>query len=110
MRVVIGSAQGRRYFDITLTGPLLSGNGTFSTDGTCAVCVPGAGLLSLTINIGPDTGAAAFDISDDALGPTAYSRAQNLLSYTGTNSETGDLLVIFSSRFSPWNLQLAGDG
>ena len=60
--------------DITFAGSL-SGSGTFSTDGTCALCVPGAGLLSLTINIGPDSGTDAFDLSDDGLGPlTLYQR------------------------------------
>jgi hypothetical protein len=53
-------------FNITLSGSL-SGSGTFTTDGTCVICMPsGLGLLSLTINIGPDSGTDAFDIRDDA--------------------------------------------
>ena len=49
-------------FDITLTGDpgSLSGDGTFTTDGICSVCFPGMGLLSVTINIGPDSGMNAF--------------------------------------------------
>jgi len=37
-------------FDITLTGNpgSPSGSGTFSTDGTCTLCTPASGLLSLT--------------------------------------------------------------
>src|SRR5262245_29640471 len=45
-------------FDITLTGT--SGSGTLTTDGICAACEPGAGLLSLTINIGQDSGMNAL--------------------------------------------------
>jgi hypothetical protein len=46
-------------FNITLTGELgsPSGSGTFTTDGIRVLCRPsglGGGLLSLTINIGPD--------------------------------------------------------
>jgi hypothetical protein len=52
----------------------------------------GLGLLSLTINIGPDSGMNAFDISDDHLGTVFYQRGANFLSYSGTNSETGDVL------------------
>ena len=79
-------------FNITLSGSL-SGSGTFTTDGTCVICMPsGLGLLSLTINIGPDSGMNAFDISDDHLGPVFYQRGADFLSYSGTNSETGDVL------------------
>jgi hypothetical protein len=56
-------------FDITLSGTTLSGSGTFTTDGTCSLCkFPGFGLLSLTINIGPDSGADAFDLSTSQRG------------------------------------------
>ena len=57
------------------------------------MCLPGAGVLSLTINIGSDSGTDAFDISDDALGAlTLYERPTNTFAYQGTNSETNDFL------------------
>ena len=80
-------------FHIALSGTTLSGSGTFTTDGTCQMCLPGAGFLSLTINIGSDSGTDAFDISDDALGAlTLYERPTNTFAYQGTNSETNDFL------------------
>ena len=91
-------------FNITLTGDL-SGSGTFTTDGICTLCEPGLGLLSLTINIGPDSGTDAFDISDDFFSgppPTFYDRPPNQLSYGGVNSETGDTLNMLF--FSQWEL------
>ena len=42
-------------FHITLSGTTLSGTGTFTTDGKCQMCLPGAGFLSLTIKIGSDS-------------------------------------------------------
>jgi len=92
-------------FDITFLGSL-SGSGAFSTDGTCTLCqFPGFGLLSLTINIGPDGGTDAFDISDDGLGLTLYQRPPNNLAYTGTNSETNDFLDM---ELNIWSLTRAG--
>ena len=91
--------------NITFSGSL-SGNGTFSTDGTCTLCRPGFGLLSLTINIGPDSGADAFDLSDDGLGAlTLYQRPGNTLAYQGTNSETDDFLDM---ELNIWFLTRAG--
>src|SRR5262249_32489017 len=94
-------------FDITLSGTTLSGSGTFTTDGTCSLCrFPGFGLLSLTINIGPDSGADAFDLSDDGLGAlTLYQRPGNTLAYQGTNSETNDFLDM---ELNIWFLTRAG--
>src|SRR5215469_2398246 len=95
-------------FDITLTGNPASpsGNGTFSTDGTCTLCTPGSGLLSLTVNIGPNSGPDAFDISDDALGTLVlYQRSTNTLAYQGTNSETNDFLDM---ELNIWFLTRAG--
>ena len=95
-------------FDITLTGNpgSPSGSGTFSTDGTCTLCTPGSGLLSLTVNIGPNSGTDAFDISDDALGTlTLYQRSANTLAYQGTNSETNDFLDM---ELNIWFLTRAG--
>jgi hypothetical protein len=66
---------------------------------------PGAGLLSLTINIGPDSGASAFDISDDFPGPTIYNRPANNLLYIRINSETNDVLDM---SFNNWGLNRAG--
>ena len=91
--------------NITFSGSL-SGSGTFSTDGTCTLCVPSAGLLSLAINIGPDSGTDAFDLSDDGLGPlTLYQRSTNTLAYQGTNSETNDFLDM---ELNIWSLSQAG--
>ena len=96
-------------FDFKLIGnpgSPLSGSGTFSTDGTCSLCKPSAGLLSLTINIGPDSGTDAFDLSDDSLGTlTLYQRATNTLSYQGTSSETNDVLDM---ELFIWTLRQAG--
>ena len=95
-------------FDITLTGNpgSPSGSGTFSTDGTCTLCTPGSGLLSLTVNIVPNSGTDAFDISDDALGTlTLYQRSANTLAYQGTNSETNDFLDM---ELNIWFLTRAG--
>ena len=92
-------------FHITLSGSLL-GSGTFTTDGTCVICMPsGLGLLSLTINIGPDSGMNAFDISDDHLGPVFYQRGANFLFYSGSNSETADVLNMVAE---PNNWALTG--
>ena len=93
-------------FNITLSGTTLSGSGTFTTDGTCQMCLPSAGFLSLTINIGSDSGTHAFDISDDALGTlTLYQRPTNTLAYQGTNSETNDFLDM---ELNIWFLTQAG--
>ena len=92
-------------FHITLTGSQ-SGSGAFSTDGTCTLCTPGSGLLSLTVNIVPNSGTDAFDISDDALGTlTLYQRSANTLAYQGTNSETNDFLDM---ELNIWFLTRAG--
>ena len=96
-------------FDITLTGNpgSPSGGGTFTTDGICMLCFPfpGAGLLSVTINIGPDSGASAFDISDDGIGPKIYNRPANTFLYMGSNSETNDFLDM---ALNDWFLTRAG--
>src|SRR5262245_56634633 len=91
-------------FDITLTGNpgSPSGSGIFTTDGICSVCTPGAGLLSLTINLGPFSGPEAFDICDDILGvnEVVYQRPTNMLEYVATNSEhlaTGVVLNMVSN-------------
>jgi hypothetical protein len=92
-------------FDITLTGTL-SGNGTFTTDGTCEICEPyGAGLLSLTIDIGRNSGPNAFDLIDDSLAAAAYIRSENSLTYAAINSETDD---IFDMTVSLWSLTRVG--
>jgi hypothetical protein len=69
--------------------------------------MPGSGLLSLTINIGPDDGTSAFDISDDAFTTTLtlYQRPDNNLGFVATNSETGDILDM---ELHIWNLHRAG--
>src|SRR6516162_9508609 len=92
-------------FHITLTGSQ-SGSGAFSTDGTCTLCTPGSGLLSLTVNIGPNSGTDAFDISDDSLGNlTLYQRSTNTLAYQGTSSETNNFLDM---ELNIWFLTRAG--
>jgi hypothetical protein len=71
----------------------------------CSDCFPGLGLLSLTINIGINSGPAAFDIIDDAdAGLTEYDRTNNLLLYARINSETGDGLGLTRSPFRTWVL------
>jgi hypothetical protein len=97
-------------FDITLSGSL-SGSGALSTDGLCGFCVPGAGLLSLTINIGPDSGPDAFDISDDNdmfAGPPVYSSVAKGLGYNATNSETQDVLHMLFTGSGAWTLERPG--
>ncbi len=91
--------------NITFSGSL-SGSGTFSTDGTCTLCVPGSGLLSLTINIGSDDGTSAFDISEDAFITTLtlFQRPDNL-AYAAINSEDSDILDM---ELHFWNLSRAG--
>ena len=92
-------------FHITLTGSQ-SRSRTFSTDGTCTLCTPGSGFLSLTVNIGPNSGTDAFDIGDDGLGNlTLYQRPTNTLAYQGTNSETNDFLDM---ELNIWFLTRAG--
>jgi hypothetical protein len=49
-------------FQITFTG-IGSGTGQFTTDGVCTMCSPGAGLLTWLVEVGPDTGPNAFDIT-----------------------------------------------
>jgi hypothetical protein len=92
-------------FDITLTGNpgSASGSGMFTTDGICSTCTPGiGGLLSLSINIGPDSGMNAFDIRDDILPVIPlYDRPVNTVAYRGLNSETNDILDMEANI---WNL------
>lgn len=85
-------------FQITFTG-IASATGQFTTDGVCAMCSPGAGLLTWVVGVGPDTGSNAFDIVDD--GPATvtitYDRATTSLSSIGTfNSENSDFLIFHS--------------
>jgi hypothetical protein len=62
-------------------------------------------LLSVTINIGPDSGADVFDIVDDSVSLLLYQRLPNNFDYTGINSETGDLLDM---ELNLWSLTRAG--
>jgi hypothetical protein len=94
-------------FDITFSGTL-SGSGTFTTDGTCQICLPGEGLLSLTINIGLDNGTDAFDFSDDRPGlivPLYQPPPTNNLACTAVNCETSDLLDM---ELNIWSLFRVG--
>lgn len=96
-------------FQITFTGAV--GSGQFTTDGVCTMCSPGAGLLTWLVDIGPDTGPNAFDITDD--GPATvtitYDRLTNSLSSIGTfNSENNDFFILHSNP--TWSLSsLQGD-
>lgn len=81
------------------------GTAQFTTDGVCTLCSGPAGnngLLTFTADIGPDTGAKAFDIVDDGIAFTEfliYNRAGNTLDSPGaTNSETGDFLVFHAAN------------
>jgi len=97
-------------FQITFTGNA-SGTGQFTTNGTCVMCSPTSGLLTWVVGIGPDTGANAFDITDD--GPATvtitYDRPSNSFSSIGTfNSENMDFFILFSN--DTWQLStLNGD-
>jgi hypothetical protein len=105
------SLRASDIFDITLSGTTLSGSGTLTTDGICSDCFPGLGLLSLTINIGINSGPAAFDIIDDfdtGAPPTEYDRSNNLLTYGRINSETGDSVLLTRSPFRAWSLSHGG--
>ena len=97
-------------FQITFTGTG-SGSGQFTTDGVCTMCSPGAGLLTWLVDIGPDTGPNAFDITDDgpATATIAYDRLTNSFSSVGTfNSENNDFFILHSTL--TWSLSsLQGD-
>lgn len=78
-------------FTVAFTGSV-SGTGQFSTDGICNLCKPGLGLLSLTVNLGPDFGPNAFDITDDlesALNDL-FARSTDMLFVREIDSETND--------------------
>jgi hypothetical protein len=68
-------------------------------------------LLSLTINIGSDSGMNAFDLNDDSLviilPPTGYDRPSNTLTYIRGNSETGDVLDM---ELNIWDLRQVNTG
>jgi hypothetical protein len=97
-------------FQITFTGTG-SGTGQFTTDGVCTLCSPGAGLFTWLVNIGPDTGPNAFDITDDgpATATITYDRLTNSFSSIGTfNSENNDFFILHSTL--TWSLSsLQGD-
>jgi hypothetical protein len=95
-------------FNITLSGITPSGTGTFSTNGTCTTCMLGSGLLSFTINIGPDTGAKAFDSTDDGALSGEYDRATNLFFFQAIDSETGDGIQTTSSTTYALNTGTSG--
>lgn len=76
------------FFDSTLT---VVGTGTLTTNGVCAGCLPGTGLLTFFVNLGADSGASAFDITDDnGAAFTVYNRPSNTIGAGLSNSETGD--------------------
>ena len=87
-------------FQIVFSGQF-SGTGQFTTNGTCTVCTPGAGLLTWVVGIGPDTGASAFDIVDDGIATATitYNRTTNTFLSQGTFSSEnpGDLFVLSSN-------------
>ncbi|HEY1468636.1 MAG TPA: PEP-CTERM sorting domain-containing protein [Candidatus Acidoferrum sp.] len=97
-------------FQITFSGTG-SGTGQFTTDGVCTMCSPGAGLLTWLVEVGPDTGPNAFDITDD--GPATvtitYDRLTNSFDSIGTfNSENRDFFIMHSDL--NWSLSsLQGD-
>jgi hypothetical protein len=97
-------------FQITLTG-FGSGTGQFTTDGVCTMCSPGAGLLTWLVEVGPDTGPNAFDITDDGIATMTitYDRLTNSFDSIGTfNSENNDFFILHSTL--TWSLSsLQGD-
>lgn len=97
-------------FQIVFTGGV-SGTGQFTTNGTCIMCSPTAGLLTWVVGIGPDTGPNVFDIVDDgpATASITYDRSTNTFSSVGTfNSENNDFFVILSN--STWILSTTSGG
>ena len=97
-------------FQITFTG-VGSGTGQFTTDGVCTMCSPGAGLLTWLVEVGPDTGPNAFDITDDGIATMTitYDRLTNSFDSIGTfNSENNDFFILHSTL--TWSLSsLQGD-
>ena len=97
-------------FQITFTG-IGSGTGQFTTDGVCTMCSPGAGLLTWLVEVGPDTGPNAFDITDDGIATMTitYDRLTNSFDSIGTfNSENNDFFILHSTL--TWSLSsLQGD-
>ena len=97
-------------FQITFTG-VGSGTGQFTTDGVCTMCSPGAGLLTWLVEVGPDTGPNAFDITDDGIATMTitYDRLTNSFDSIGTfNSENNDFFILHSNL--TWSLSsLQGD-
>jgi hypothetical protein len=97
-------------FQIMFTGTA-SGSGQFTTNGTCSMCFPTSGLLTWIVDIGPDSGPNAFDITDDgpATNSITYDRMTNTFSSIGTfNSENNDFFILFSN--GAWQLSsLSGD-
>ena len=98
-------------FKLTFTGDL-SGAGSMTTDGICSVCTKGAGLLSLTINLGSFSGASAFDIVDDFVefGCPCYDRSSNSLDAPLWDlSESPGAQLVISSQGS-WEISAVVGG
>jgi len=106
----LSAVAGADSFQITFTG-IGSGTGQFTTDGVCTMCSPGAGLLTWLVEVGPDTGPNAFDITDDGIATMTitYHRLTNSFDSSGTfNSENNDFFILHSTL--TWSLSsLQGD-
>jgi hypothetical protein len=80
-------------FQISFTGAV-AGTGTIVTNGVCVTCTKIAGLNDFTASFpGFDSGASAFDLSDDFTTTLSFSPAGQFLSGTIGNSETLDQLI-----------------
>jgi hypothetical protein len=89
-------------FQIQFTGDL-TGTGSFTTDGVCAQCQQGFGLLSFLVDLGTDTGADQFDLAMDANNLDWDPSLGTFLVIHPEldNIETGDKIVLSSNPPPP---------
>jgi hypothetical protein len=83
-------------FQITFTG-VGSGTGQFTTDGVCTMCSPGAGLLTWLVEVGPDNGSNAFDITDDGIATMTGTYDRLTSSFDSIGTSTAKITISFSS-------------
>ena len=104
----LSTAAKADSFQIIFTGTA-TGTGQFTTDGSCTMCSPTAGLLTWVVSIPTDSGPDAFDIVDDGPATTkiTYDRLTNTFTSIGTfNSENfGDFFNLFNNN--TWILSTA---
>jgi hypothetical protein len=97
LTLLLGAAGARAdTFNIVFTFVEgLSGSGSFMTDANCSICTLGAGLLTFTADIPPDTGVNAFDLVDEPGNfSVTFNRPQDLLNGFLFSSESDDQLTL----------------